>query len=248
MTGLHDHPKRRKLMKYAGYGVQKVPMLFHPFAIIDGEETQQDENTNNAANALGEDSRSRMTAVSTESTEAQSGQRQSGTSFANSLQYQRLPKLTLTVFSGNIIEWQSFWDAYESTVHLNPNLSEVQKFNYLKNQLEGSAAQTIHGFALTNANYIQAINLLKERYRQKHKIVHTYMQTLLNIPAPSYTLHGLRNYIDKLESYIRGLESLGECQSNYGTLLVPVIIDKLPAEIRKNLAREHGSDNWQLDE
>ncbi|XP_060588880.1 uncharacterized protein LOC132744245 [Ruditapes philippinarum] len=166
---------------------------------------------------------------------------------SNTSLYQRLPKLSLPVFSGDILEWQSFWDAFDSSVHQNPNLTEVQKFNYLKTQLEGSAANVIQGFALTHANYIQAVDLLKERFGQSHKIIHAYIQALLNLPAPSNTLHSMRNYNDKLEAYIRGLESLGQCQNTYGTLLVPVIIDKLPAEIRKSLARENGSDKWSLE-
>ncbi|XP_060571807.1 uncharacterized protein LOC132729986 [Ruditapes philippinarum] len=166
---------------------------------------------------------------------------------SNTSLYQRLPKLSLPVFSGDILEWQSFWDAFDSSVHQNPNLTEVQKFNYLKTQLEGNAAQVIQGFALTHANYIQAVDLLKERFGQSHKIIHAYIQALLNLPAPSNTLHSMRNYYDKLEAYIRGLESLGQCQNTYGTLLVPVIIDKLPAEIRKSLARENGNDEWLLE-
>ena len=47
-----------------------------------------------------------------------------------------LPKLSLQIFSGNILEWQTFWDSYESAVHLNLSLTNVQKFNYLKTQRE----------------------------------------------------------------------------------------------------------------
>ncbi|XP_063420794.1 uncharacterized protein LOC134706011 [Mytilus trossulus] len=75
-------------------------------------------------------------------------------------QTHHLPKLTLHNFSGNIIEWQSFWDSFESAVHMNPNLPDIQKFNYLKSQLGGEASHTIDGFALTNANYKEAINVL----------------------------------------------------------------------------------------
>jgi hypothetical protein len=81
--------------------------------------------------------------------------------------YHRLPKLSLPVFIGDILEWKSFldafdssihqnpvfigdileWksflDAFDSSVHQNPNLMEVQNFNYLKTRLEGSAAQII---------------------------------------------------------------------------------------------------------
>ena len=72
------------------------------------------------------------------------------------------------------------------------------------------------------------------------------MQALLDIPAPKNTLSQFRSYNDRTETYIRGLESLGQAQDSYGSLLVPVIFNKMPSEIRKNLTREHGSTDWYL--
>ncbi|CAC5423506.1 unnamed protein product [Mytilus coruscus] len=69
----------------------------------------------------------------------------------------------------------------------------------------------------------------------------------MNLPAPTNDVFGLRFYGDKLESYVRGLESLGQTPEMYGSLLVPVVLDKLPIEIRKSIAREHGRDNLILE-
>jgi len=44
------------------------------------------------------------------------------------------------------------WDSFESTVHLNINLTNVQKLSFLRSLLECDAARTIDGFTLTNAN------------------------------------------------------------------------------------------------
>lgn len=167
-------------------------------------------------------------------------------SFSTTSQYHKLPKLNLHTFEGNILDWQSFWDSYETSIHTNPTLSDVQKFNYMKSLLQGEALQTISGFSMTNINYGKAISLLQERYGQIHTIIHTYMQALLDIQPPLYTLASLRNYYDKTETYVRGLESLGQTDDTYGALLVPVILNKLPAEIRQHLAREHRSTNWTL--
>ncbi|CAC5404401.1 unnamed protein product [Mytilus coruscus] len=49
---------------------------------------------------------------------------------------------------------------------------------------------------------------------------------------------------DNLEAYVRGLESKGQAQEMYGALYM----ENLPPEIRKNIAREHGSDNISLIE
>lgn len=53
----------------------------------------------------------------------------------------------------------------------------------------------------------------------------------------------MMSYGDKLESYVRGLESCGQKPETYGPLLVPVVLDKLPIDIRKSIAREHGKDD-----
>ena len=72
-----------------------------------------------------------------------------------------LPKLTLPKFDGNVLMWQTFWDSFESAVHLNHTLTDVQKFSHLKSQLIDEASRTVAGFSLTNTNYIEALNLLK---------------------------------------------------------------------------------------
>lgn len=68
-------------------------------------------------------------------------------------EYNKLPKLNLPTFDGDILQWQSFWDSYEAAVHTNPTLSNGQRFNYLKSLLHDEAFQTVNGFALTNSNY-----------------------------------------------------------------------------------------------
>ncbi|XP_071153661.1 uncharacterized protein [Mytilus edulis] len=99
---------------------------------------------------------------------------------------------------------------------------------------------------MTNPNYHKAIELLRNRYGQPHKIINAYIRALLDIPAPHDTLESLRTFHDKSEAYIRGLESLGQCQDMYESLLIPVILGKIPHEVRKNITRENGSDSWNI--
>ena len=67
----------------------------------------------------------------------------------------RLPKLDLPRYSGDPLGWLTFWDSFNAAVHSNSHLTGVEKFNYLRAQLDGEAARTISGFALTDANYEQ---------------------------------------------------------------------------------------------
>jgi hypothetical protein len=91
-------------------------------------------------------------------------------------------------FRGDILQWQSFRDSYESTIHTNVNLTDVQKLTYLKSQLEGNASRVIEVFAMTNANYARAIDLLRERFGKQHKITHAAIPALIKLPAPTSKL------------------------------------------------------------
>ena len=74
------------------------------------------------------------------------------------------------------------------------------------------------------------------------------MQALLDLPTPGNTLADLRSFYDSVEGHIRGLSSLGKSRDIYGDLLIPIILGKLPTEIRTNLAREHSHLEWNIDE
>ncbi|XP_053390988.1 uncharacterized protein LOC128553826 [Mercenaria mercenaria] len=127
-------------------------------------------------------------------------------------------------------------------------IRDSQDFNGSARTVSDTASTAIAGFPLTKANYQNAIDLLQERFGQSHKIIDTYMQSLLDLPIPDNSVASARRFHDKMENYIRGLESLDECQNSYGDLLVPIIMNKLPAELRRNLAREHGNARWQLQD
>ena len=163
-------------------------------------------------------------------------------------QNSRLPKLNLPTFSGNPLQWFTFWDSFQAAVHSNTTLGDIQKFSYLKAQLTGDAAKAISGFPFTNDNYTKAVQLLKERFGNASKVINAHMQSLLDLPNPKYELASLQLFYDTMESHIRGLESLGRSHSSYGDLLVPIVLGKLPQQIRTNLARDHNSPEWKFQQ
>jgi len=158
----------------------------------------------------------------------------------------KLPKLALPTFCGDIREWQTFWDCYECAVHLNTSLSDVQKFTYLRLLVDGAAQSCIAGFQLTNANYTKAVELLQKRFGQQDKIADALMQGLIQLPSPSNDADCLQTFSDRMETSIRGLESLGQSEETYGDLLVPIVREKLPAAVRQAIARHHAGGRWKL--
>ena len=90
----------------------------------------------------------------------------------------KLPKLSLKKFNGDVSRWTSFWDSFESAVHRNTDLSDVDKFNYLTSMIEHSASEAIAGLSLTASNYKEAVMILKKRFGNKQVIVNKHMEIL----------------------------------------------------------------------
>ena len=78
--------------------------------------------------------------------------------------------------------------------------------------------------------------------------MNAYMQGLLELNRPTFTIVSLRTVQEKMESYIIGLQSLGQVQDSFGNLLVPVILEKLPADKKRNMTRDHGNNKWHLQD
>ena len=98
----------------------------------------------------------------------------------------KLPKPELTKFDGYILNWQVFWDQCNSSINLNNNLSDIDKFSYLLSFMEDSVKSLILGFTPSSANYLHAIDLLRERYANPQVLISAYMQrfvTILNIKS-----------------------------------------------------------------
>ena len=95
--------------------------------------------------------------------------------------------------------WQTFWDSFSAAVHTNPNLTGVQKFNYLRAQLKGDATRVVAGFPLTDVNYQHSITLLRERFGQPYKLINAHMQALLNLSNATNSL----SFYDTVENHYK---------------------------------------------
>jgi hypothetical protein len=161
----------------------------------------------------------------------------------------KLPKLQLRSFNGDLTRWTAFWESFESAVHNNVELSEVEKFNYLNSLLERSAREAISGLALTAANYGKAIETLKKRFGCKQLIVNKHMDALLQVEAvtSSQNTRALRKLLDGVNSHIHSLQSLGVEQDSYSSLLCPVLVGKLPSDLRLLISRKVSDGEWKLN-
>ena len=133
-------------------------------------------------------------------------------------------------------------------MHKNASLTNVDKFNYLRSLLDGPALNSITELPLTELNYKEAIEILTDRFGNKQIIISSHMEALLKLqPVNAMSnVKGIRAVLDNLEIQVRGLQSLTRIDSaQYGALLIPILMEKLPEELRLIVSREH-KDNWEL--
>ena len=162
----------------------------------------------------------------------------------------KLPKFNLRSFSGKVHEWQEFWDGFNSAIHQNENLANVDKLNYLKGYLEDKAKNVIAGIPTTDASYDIAVDLLKKRFGKPNVIQRAHVNQLISTP-PVYNERNvtrLRGMHDEIETHLRGLEALGVDMATYSGFVVPVLMDRVPETIRLNMIRFHSKDQmeWTL--
>ncbi|XP_064087425.1 uncharacterized protein LOC135202103 [Macrobrachium nipponense] len=119
----------------------------------------------------------------------------------------RLPKLDLPHYTGDVLEWNSFWELYNVSVHQRGDLEPIQKFSYLQSLLTGDALKWISGFKLEAANYSHAISLLQVTYGKKDEIKRVLVRRLLEMESPSANSESLQTFRANFECSIRSLES-----------------------------------------
>lgn len=75
-----------------------------------------------------------------------------------------LPKIVIPKFNGNYEDWYPFYldsNTFESIIHENTRLTNIQRFHYLISSLEGDAAHIFKSLEITPDIYVEALDLLK---------------------------------------------------------------------------------------
>ena len=156
----------------------------------------------------------------------------------SSLPAPKLPALKIPVFDGNLANWSSFWDIYDSLIHSRTDLADVVKFATLRNYLSDRAFKSIEGLAVTNANYSVAIQTIKDCFHKSDKLLSKLLRDFDDLPVPRHTHDELLDFkltYEKLLAQINHLEQ----QDITARFFREVLIKKLPAETFKILVNKY---------
>ncbi|GFW36001.1 uncharacterized protein TNCV_4928651 [Trichonephila clavipes] len=152
----------------------------------------------------------------------------------------KLPQLQIPQFDGNILKFSDFFAQFEAAIHNNSNLSDVEKFNYLKSYLIDEAEIAIRGLTLSANNYTIALNIIKEQFGRKDLIIDSHMSKLLHLNPvrKSDDILSLRKLYSECEIHIQGLQNCRVNPDTYSSLLYPIILKSIPRDLSLEFTRK----------
>lgn len=149
----------------------------------------------------------------------------------------KLPKLELRKFGGDLKEWLPFWSQFQK-IDQDVDIAPEDKFQYLiQSTTQGSRArEVVESFPPTAENYPKAVASLKSRFGREDMLVEVYVREVLKLILSAHQSKEsivLVSLYDKLESYLRALETLGVTTEKYSAMLFPLIESCFPEEFLK---------------
>ncbi|XP_071136931.1 uncharacterized protein [Mytilus edulis] len=154
----------------------------------------------------------------------------------------KLPKLDLVSYNGDKLKWTEFWEA---AVHTNQSLTKIEKLNYLKSKLFGTANSAISDLTLSHENYDVAISILKERFGNVQSVVNKHCSDLINLQSASNETTHLRRLYDDLERHLRSLDAMHQDVTQ--DVFISMITSKLLKEVMIQLEIQKGNnERWTV--
>ncbi|UYV73955.1 hypothetical protein LAZ67_11001581 [Cordylochernes scorpioides] len=161
----------------------------------------------------------------------------------------KLPELALKSYDGSLEGWLSWWAQF-SKIHENKNLSDSDRFLYLRQAIvpNSEAYRVVASYPVTGANYALAVQALQERFGDPNILTELYVRRLLNsvISNVKKENRNLSSLYDELSSHLRSLETLGIDPQLSGIFLYPLVESSLPSDILK-IWHRHPSSGYGME-
>jgi Protein of unknown function (DUF1759) len=122
----------------------------------------------------------------------------------------KLPQVELPKFVGGHTEFPTWKDKFDSMVHNNPSLPDIDKLSYLKVSVQGGQGQGIvDQFPTTAGNYINAYNALSAHFEHARTNAYVQIKRLFKIPAVTHaSCNSLTDLVNETQAAIQGINGL----------------------------------------
>ncbi|CAI2348007.1 unnamed protein product [Caenorhabditis sp. 36 PRJEB53466] len=154
----------------------------------------------------------------------------------------QLPQMALPEFSGDILAYPAFREAFESIMG-SLVVDDLTKLHYLKSVVKGEPSKLIAHIRTTQANYQLAINALDRQYGGRLRVKQVLMQQLRDLPDICHSSEAevLQSFVIQATSVFELMIS-AQCDVD-NSVTASLIECKLPKRIIAKIYGTANSDN-----
>lgn len=146
----------------------------------------------------------------------------------------KLPNINVPKFSGEYEDWLTFHDYFNTVIHSNDSLNNLQKLHYLRHYLTEKPLRLISHLPITSLNYVPAWNLLTKRYHNTRVLVNYHLRRIRNQPKLTSEDSGaLKQLIDVTNESLAAIKALKIDTDSWDPWVIFEIVEKLDCETRK---------------
>ncbi|XP_053699051.1 uncharacterized protein LOC128746023 [Sabethes cyaneus] len=147
----------------------------------------------------------------------------------------KLPTISLPQFDGDLNDWLTFHDSFNSLIHSASEIPCIQKFQYLRSALKGDALKLIESLTITANNYAVAWESLLNRYSNKYLLKKKHLQAITSQPKPiGKSISSLRVVVEEFQRHVKILEQLNEPTAHWSSLLVQLLCTRVDEQTLKD--------------
>ena len=153
---------------------------------------------------------------------------------SKNMQNINLPKLDLPSFSGNYLDWISFFDRFKGAVIDNVQLTNSLRLQYLTSVMKGEASKMLTSITVTDDNFNVAMEFLPNRYDNKRLILRAHVHGIVSYrPVSNENTRELRKLVDTMKENRVSHRNMGQPVEHQHPFFVYLIAEKLPSETQK---------------
>ena len=151
----------------------------------------------------------------------------------------KLPTIDVPTFSGDIMQWCSFWTSFEATID-SKKMAKTSKLAYLRKAIRDPESQTLlYSPQEDNDFYDEVVASLQLRFNRTKEIHRKLVQTLVHLPATKNTRMDLRKRVDELRHIMSSLKHTGHFDLQ--SVLTSLVYSTLPLKLQTLWDQTHKS-------
>ena len=150
----------------------------------------------------------------------------------------RLPKLVLTTFTGDPIQYYSFICAFEQTVHME-TLDDASRLARLKQYCSDKIVKMIDCCSVmaSGAGYKKAREILYNRFGEPFVIAEAWLQRIVQLKPDANGQLSLQLYADELLNCRETLNAMGHLGELNNSQTLLRLVEKLPQDLYKGWSK-----------